>query len=143
MTDTFSKEQRSDIMRKIRSKHNKSTELRLIKFLKDNKITGWRRNYKLYGKPDFVFPKERVIVFLDGCFWHGHDCRNTTPKDNEEFWRNKIARNKLRDTEVTSNLTEKKWKVIRIWECKLKDIAYVGKILADAGIRGKTNSQSM
>lgn len=134
MADTFSKEQRSDIMRKVKSNHNKSTELKLIKFFKSNHITGWRRNYKLYGKPDFVFPKERVVLFLDGCFWHGHECRNTTPKDNEEYWHNKIYRNKLRDIEVTATLSNKKWKVLRIWECQLKDQAHLGNILNDAGI---------
>lgn len=137
MADTFSKEQRSDIMRKVKSQHNKSTELKLIKFFKDNRITGWRRNFRLYGKPDIVFPKERVAIFLDGCFWHGHDCRNTTPKDNEEYWRKKITRNKSRDAEVTATLVDKKWKVVRIWECKLKDLASVGKILNDVGINGK------
>ncbi len=137
MADTFSKEERSDIMRKVKSKHNKSTELILIKYLKNNRITGWRRNYKLYGKPDFVFPKERVTIFLDGCFWHGHDCRNTKPKDNEEYWRNKIAHNRLRDMEVTANLIGKKWKVVRIWECKLKDVTFVDEILSDVGIHDK------
>jgi DNA mismatch endonuclease (patch repair protein) len=134
MADTFSKEQRSDIMRRVKSKHNKSTELKLIAFFKNQRITGWRRNYKLYGKPDFVFPKERVVIFLDGCFWHGHNCRTTKPKDNEEYWRNKIARNEQRDKEVTAILMEKKWKVVRIWECELKDIELVRKILGNAEI---------
>lgn len=136
MADIFSKEQRSDIMRKVKSKRNKSTELRLIKFFKNNHIIGWRRGYKLYGHPDFVFVKYKVAVFLDGCFWHGHDCRNTKPKDNEDYWRNKIARNQQRDMEVTETLMKKKWKVVRIWECELKNNAYVYKVFYDVGIRG-------
>jgi DNA mismatch endonuclease (patch repair protein) len=122
MTDTFSKEQRSEIMRKVKSSRNKSTELKLIQIFKAHKIIGWRRNFKLFGKPDFVFPKRRIAVFVDGCFWHGHDCRNTKPKDNQEYWQKKIERNQKRDSEVTRVLTEKKkWRVIRIWECKLKE----------------------
>lgn len=121
MADTFTKSQRSDIMRKVKSNRNKSTELKLIQFLKENAIKGWRRNFKLFGKPDFVFPKQRLAIFLDGCFWHGHDCRNTKPKDNAVYWQTKIARNQQRDKNVTETLTNKNWTVIRIWECELKD----------------------
>lgn len=121
MADTFTKSQRSDVMRKVKSNRNKSTELKLIQFFKENSIKGWRRNYKLFGKPDFVFPKQRLAIFLDGCFWHGHDCRNTKPKDNAEYWQTKIARNQQRDKNVTVTLTNKNWTVVRIWECELKD----------------------
>lgn len=120
MADTFSKEQRSEIMRKVKSNRNKSTELKLVNFFKDNKIKGWRRTFKLFGKPDFVFPKQRLAIFLDGCFWHGHNCRNTKPKDNQEYWEAKISRNKSRDENVTFELQNKNWNVIRIWECDLK-----------------------
>ena len=121
MTDTFSKKQRSAIMKAVKSKDNKSTELKLIGIFKSLHITGWRRNYKLIGHPDFVFPKERVALFADGCFWHGHDCRNVTPSDNAEYWKKKIERNKIRDRVVTDELTRKGWKVIRIWECEIKE----------------------
>ena len=60
-------------MRKVKSKKNKSTELRLIDIFKQNGITGWKRNYPVKGHPDFVFLKEKVAVFVDGCFWHGHE----------------------------------------------------------------------
>lgn len=129
MADTFTKEQRSEIMRKVKSNRNKSTELKLIKFFKDNKITGWRRGVKLFGNPDFVFPKFRVAIFLDGCFWHGHDCRNTKPKDNAEYWTTKIDRNKLRDKTVSETLKAKKWTVVRLWECDLKDLTKVSNTL--------------
>lgn len=121
MADTFTKEQRSEIMRKVKSNRNKSTELKLIQFFKSHSITGWRRTFKLFGKPDFVFPKQRVVIFVDGCFWHGHNCRNTKPKDNQDYWQQKIERNKSRDKEVTKILTDKNWSVIRLWECELKD----------------------
>ena len=85
MADTFSKEKRSQIMRQVKSSRNKSTEIKLIDFFKRYSIKGWRRNYKLFGKPDFVFLKSKKAIFVDGCFWHGHDCRNTKPKDNKEY----------------------------------------------------------
>jgi DNA mismatch endonuclease (patch repair protein) len=121
MADTFSKEERSAIMRQVKSSRNKSTEQKLVQFFKINKITGWRRNFKLFGKPDFVFPKQRIAIFLDGCFWHGHNCRNTRPKDNKNYWVAKIKRNKKRDKLVSKTLIEKNWVVYRIWECDLKN----------------------
>lgn len=70
-------------MRQVKSKKNKSTELRLIEIFRQNGITGWRRNYPVKGHPDFVFPKRKIAVFVDGCFWHGHNCRNTRPADHQ------------------------------------------------------------
>lgn len=89
MADIFEKNKRSDIMKKVRSKNNRSTELRLIEIFKKYAITGWRRNYSVKGHPDFVFLSQKVAVFVDGCFWHGHDCRNTRPSDNKEYWNQK------------------------------------------------------
>ena len=86
----------------------------------DNGITGWRRNYKVKGHPDFVFLKERVAIFVDGCFWHGHECRNIHPKDNEEYWNKKRQRNIQHDLEITERLQKRGWTVVRIWECELK-----------------------
>ncbi len=120
MGDIFNKETRSQIMRMVKSKGNKSTELKFIEYLKEFKIKGWRRNYKLYGNPDFVFLKLKTAIFIDGCFWHGHNCKNNMPKTNEEYWKNKIEKNKKRDKKVTEHLINKGWKVIRIWECQLK-----------------------
>jgi DNA mismatch endonuclease (patch repair protein) len=120
MVDTFSKKQRSEIMKAVKSKDNKSTEIRLIEIFKLHHVIGWRRNYKLLGHPDFVFPKKRVVLFADGCFWHGHNCRNVSPSENAEYWKRKIKRNKARDKETTRQLTQKGWKVIRIWECEIK-----------------------
>ena len=121
MADTFTKEQRSQIMRQVKSSRNKSTELKLIRFFKDNLIKGWRRNFKLFGNPDFVFSSMMKVVFVDGCFWHGHNCRNTKPKDNRDYWRQKISRTKKRDKFVRKTLAIKGWTVIRIWECQLKN----------------------
>ena len=121
MSDVFSKEKRSEVMKAIKSKNTKTTELKLLNIFKELHIIGWRRTYPLKGKPDFVFPKKRIVVFVDGCFWHGHDCRNITPKTNNDFWAKKREYNKRHDEMVTSYLCQKHWKVIRIWECELKN----------------------
>lgn len=120
MSDVFNKSMRSAVMSKIRSKGNKATELRLIKLFQSAGLTGWRRNYPVKGKPDFVFINNRVAVFVDGCFWHGHDCRNIRPKDNAEYWTKKRERNMKRDIEVTKMFHDRGWTVVRIWECELK-----------------------
>lgn len=72
------------------------------------------------GHPDFVFLKDKLAIFVDGCFWHGHNCRNTRPKENAEFWRQKQEKNALRDQEVNEMFRGRGWTVIRIWECELK-----------------------
>lgn len=108
-------------MRKVRSSGNKSTEIKLIRLFKENHITGWRRNYKIFGNPDFVFLKYKIAIFADGCFWHGHNCRNTKPKDNADYWKNKIDKNKNRDINVNEHLRTKGWTIFRIWECEIKN----------------------
>lgn len=128
MSDIFSKKERSQIMRAVKSSGNVSTEKKLISIFKSEKIKGWRRNYSLFGKPDFVFPNKHIAVFTDGCFWHGHDCRNTKPKDNADYWREKIRRNQKRDVLVTNTLLEKGWTVIRIWECEINKNNYKSKL---------------
>jgi DNA mismatch endonuclease (patch repair protein) len=120
MADVFDKYTRSAIMSKVRSKGNKSTEMRLIEIFTEQGIKGWRRNYPVKGHPDFVFPKRRIAVFVDGCFWHGHDCRNTRPKQNEEFWSAKREKNMMRDKAITKEFERRGWTVLRIWECELK-----------------------
>lgn len=120
MADVFDKEKRSEIMSAVRSKRNKSTELKLIDVFKKNGIVGWRRNYKVKGHPDFIFPRKKIAIFVDGCFWHGHDCRNTRPSDNAEYWQMKRERNIKHDKEITSLFESRGWVVIRIWECELQ-----------------------
>lgn len=120
MSDVSGKAKRTEIMSHVKGSRNASTEERLIAMFRTYGVKGWRRKYKVYGKPDLVFHREKVAVFVDGCFWHGHDCRNTRPKQNEEFWRRKISRNMERDEVVTKHLEELGWTVFRIWECELK-----------------------
>jgi len=120
MADTFSKEERSSIMKKVRSSGNKTTEYSLISIFKQEKITGWKRNYPVKGKPDFVFLKRKIVIFADGCFWHGHNCRNVTPKQNQEYWTKKRRRNIARDRMITKLFEKRGWKVLRYWECKIQ-----------------------
>lgn len=120
MADVFNKEKRSDIMKHVRSKGNKSTEMKMIAIFKSLGITGWRRNYNVKGHPDFIFSKQKIAIFVDGCFWHGHDCRNTRPSDNADYWEKKRQRNIEHDKEITELFETRGWQVIRIWECELK-----------------------
>lgn len=120
MSDLYSKNKRSEIMRTIRSSGNKSTEIKLIEIFSDLGIKGWRRHYKVKGHPDFVFIKERIAIFVDGCFWHGHDCRNTKPNNNSDFWEKKQENNRKHDIDITERFQHRNWTVIRIWECELK-----------------------
>lgn len=120
MADVFSKEDRSGIMRKVKSSGNQSTEMKLIQYFDAHHITGWRRHYNVKGHPDFVFMPLRIAIFVDGCFWHGHDCRNTHPADNAEYWEKKRQRNIDHDNAVKAMFEERGWTVIRIWECELR-----------------------
>lgn len=120
MADVFTPSKRSEIMRCIKSNNNTSTELKLIGVFREMDISGWRRKYPVKGHPDFVFLRGKVAIFVDGCFWHGHDCRNTRPSDNYEYWEKKRARNIMNDEQITLLFRNRGWIVIRIWECELK-----------------------
>lgn len=126
--DTFSPKKRSWIMSQVKSAGNKSTEEKLASLLREAKITGWRRSYPIFGKPDFVFPQKKVAVFVDGCFWHGHPEKCRLPLSNQEYWQGKIARNVERDRLVTRTLTKTGWKVIRVWEDKVETHATVSRL---------------
>jgi DNA mismatch endonuclease (patch repair protein) len=119
MADIWTKAKRSEVMSRIKGAGNKDTELRLIGIFKVQRITGWRRQSALTGKPDFVFPKLKLAVFVDGCFWHGCPLHATQPKTNVEFWRTKIGKNQARDRLVNRTLRARGWRVLRIWEHEL------------------------
>lgn len=108
-------------MSRVRSTGNQTTEKRLAGLLRKMGLSGWRRHQPLPGQPDFVWPGFKVAVFVDGCFWHGHDCgKNVTPKTNAKAWQDKIIRNKSRDRQMTRHLRQEGWRVVRIWECQLR-----------------------
>jgi len=120
MADVLSNAKRSQVMSRIRSRGNKDTELALAKLFRANCITGWRRHQPVFGKPDFVFPRLRSAVFVDGCFWHSCPQHATKPKNNAAFWRKKFAANKARDLLVSQTLRKAGWRVLRIWEHELR-----------------------
>jgi DNA mismatch endonuclease (patch repair protein) len=119
MADVFTKAKRSAVMALIRSRGNRATELRLIALMRGHGITGWRRNAPIFGKPDFIFRRERVAVFVDGCFWHGCPRHATRPVNRAAWWAAKLERNAERDRVVTRTLRAAGWTVLRIWECAL------------------------
>lgn len=147
MPDVFTRAKRSDVMSRIRSRGNERTELALVRVFRAHGITGWRRHRMIRSadfqigprrigvrhskggvsgdgaafrvRPDFVFPKSRVAVFVDGCFWHGCPQHATKPRNNAAFWRKKFAANTRRDQLVTRTLRKDGWRVLRIWEHEL------------------------
>ena len=121
MADTFSKKMRSAVMGAVRSHGNQSTELLIIAVFRTYGIKGWRRRQALPGKPDFVFRKERMAVFVDGCFWHGCPSHLRMPASNVVYWNAKIRRNMARDRKVNAQLRSKGWTVVRIWEHALAE----------------------
>lgn len=121
MPDVFTKQKRSEVMSRIKGKGNKGTELVMIQILRKHHISGWRRNQDMLGKPDFVFPKPKVALFVDGCFWHGCPKHANMPKNNQMFWEKKLNGNKERDKYVARTLRRAGWKVIRVWEHDLSN----------------------
>lgn len=138
MADVFTKARRSEVMSLIRSQGNMATELRLVKLMREHRITGWRRQVALLVRPsatgrvkvrpDFVFRRERVAVFVDGCYWHGCPRHYRRPKSNRKFWDAKIERNQTRDRLVTRALRKAGWTVLRIWECALSKKRQTGTL---------------
>jgi len=122
MTDKISTEQRSRNMAAVRSHGNITTELALVKIFRKARITGWRRHQKISGIcTDFIFLKQRVIVFVHGCFWHGCRWHGEIPKSNQKFWREKISRNRKRDRIVNWKLKHMGWKVLCFWEHEIEN----------------------
>jgi DNA mismatch endonuclease (patch repair protein) len=107
-------------MSKIRSFGNKTTEARLSYLLRRSGVSGWRRQWPSFGKPDFAFPKAKLAVFVDGCFWHKCPKCYRAPKTSVAYWNQKITRNRSRDRLVNQELKIAGWRVLRIWECQLK-----------------------
>lgn len=123
MADKISPKRRSEIMSHIKSK-NTSIELMVRRHLFSQGYR-YRVNYKeLPGKPDIVFTKKKVVIFIHGCFWHGHECRSRyahTSQSNQNYWMPKIQRTIERDKEHETLLKDDGWKVIILWECQIKD----------------------
>lgn len=119
--DVHTKEQRSYNMSRIRSENTKP-EMLVRRFLHTSGFRYRLHDKNLPGKPDIVLPKFRTVIFVNGCFWHGHeDCRYyTVPKTRTEWWLNKIKGNMMKDANAAKALRKTGWKIIKIWECDLK-----------------------
>jgi DNA mismatch endonuclease, patch repair protein len=120
MTDIVTPEKRSEMMSGIRGK-NTRPEILIRKALF---ALGWRyrlHDRRLPGKPDLVFPRRRAVIFVDGCFWHGHHCHLfKLPSTRNEFWVGKIDNNRNRDIESRARLSELGWRHMTVYECALK-----------------------
>jgi DNA mismatch endonuclease (patch repair protein) len=131
--DVFNPDKRSAVMRAVKSRDT-APELAVRAAARD---AGFARRYrlngaKLPGKPDLVFGAVRKVVFVHGCFWHGHDCKRgaRAPKDNAAYWRAKIARNLARDRSSLKALRLHGWATLVIWECETRDRAALARKLA-------------
>ncbi len=121
MSDVHDQNTRSFNMSRIKSKNTKP-EMLVRKFLHANGFRYSLHQKKLPGKPDIVLKKYKTVIFMHGCFWHGHkNCKYfVVPKTRTGWWINKIGTNKTNDAKAVKALKKEKWKVIEIWECKLK-----------------------
>ena len=119
--DVHDKETRSYNMSCIKGKSTKPEEI-VRKYLLSQGFRYRKNDKRLPGTPDIVLPKYRTVIFVNGCFWHGHKgCRYFVwPKNNAEFWKNKIESNISRDRKKAETLKDQGWKVIVVWECDLK-----------------------
>lgn len=113
---------RSQHMSSVRGRGNRTTERRLQLGLVRAGVSGWSMNVlTLKGKPDFVFASERLVIFVDGCFWHGCPRCGHVPTRNSAYWSEKLRRNKVRDENTTKILLKERYRVLRFWEHELKD----------------------
>ncbi|HEX8218515.1 MAG TPA: very short patch repair endonuclease [Chloroflexia bacterium] len=119
MPDTFSPQKRSEIMRRVKGK-NTSLEMKVRSALHRRGLR-YRLSYALPGKPDLVFVKAHIAVFIDSCFWHGCSQHVRMPNSNQEYWQVKIRRNVERDAKTNELYKELDWRIIRVWEHELKE----------------------
>jgi DNA mismatch endonuclease (patch repair protein) len=119
MTDKLTKEQRSYCMSRIRAQ-NTLPEIKFRKFIWKKGTRGYRIKNKISGKPDLYFPRKKVAVFLDGCFWHKCPKCFVKPKSKNEYWDQKIENNMMRDKKINAKLRKEGITVIRIWEHDIK-----------------------
>jgi DNA mismatch endonuclease (patch repair protein) len=121
MADFLTKTERSIRMAAIRGRNNQTTEAVLVALLRKHRIWGWRRHLPLIGRPDFVFRKDKLVIFVDGCFWHGCHRHAHKISTNRKFWDTKIKLNQERDRRNSRALRRKGWTVLRIWEHQLRE----------------------
>jgi DNA mismatch endonuclease (patch repair protein) len=130
MADTFTQAERSAIMAKVKSDGNRSTEARVERALTEAGIGGGEKHPPLPGKPDFHFPAHRLLVFVDGCYWHCCPLHVRYPQARAEYWRAKIDRNRRRDNRVRRKLRSEGYHVMRVWEHDLKGDLWLKRLRA-------------
>jgi DNA mismatch endonuclease (patch repair protein) len=132
MTDVFTPEKRSSVMRRVKSRNTKP-EMQVRRVLTRMDLRYRLHRKDLPGKPDIVMPRRKLAIFVHGCFWHGHDCARgaRVPKANRDYWLSKVARNRARDLEHTAALEVAGWRVLTVWECTLKDEAKLEAAIND------------
>lgn len=128
--DPLTTQERSARMSKVRATKNRSTEMRVASCLIRNGFRGWKRHVAdVPGRPDFCFIAERVVVFVDGCFWHGcPHCQRNMPHSRREFWKAKIESNRRRDRKIKRLLRVQGYAVMRIWEHALCDERWLTRL---------------
>ena len=137
MTDVFTPEKRSAVMRRVKSRDT-TPELAVRKILRTAGIGYRLGGCGLPGRPDVVMKGRRAALFVHGCFWHGHDCARGSrqPKANADYWRAKIDRNRERDTGNETALTAAGWRVVTVWECDMKAPGFAAGLIAS--VKGET-----
>ena len=129
MKDPLSRTERSAQMAKVRSHGNQSTEMRVEEALRLHRILGWKKQPKhVTGRPDFYFPKIKLAIFVDGCFWHACPRCGRLPKTRRAFWSRKIEGNRKRDNRVRQQLREQGISTMRIWEHDLKGTSWLRRL---------------
>lgn len=119
--DRIGRQVRSKVMSSVPGKGTRLEE-QLARLLRQNKLRNFKRNVPdICGKPDFVFQKQRVVIFVDSCFWHGCRWHCRMPASNQAYWQKKIERSRRRDRQVCRDLKQDGWRIIRIWEHQLAD----------------------
>ena len=131
MTDVFTPEKRSAVMRRVKSRDT-SPERLVRKLLTELGVRYRLHRADLPSKPDIVMARRKLVILIHGCFWHGHDCARGAriPKQNTDYWLAKVRRNRARDADTTARLTALGWRVETIWECEMKDLAALKRRLA-------------
>ena len=132
MTDVFTPEKRSAVMRRVKGRDT-APEWKVRRMLRAAGIGYRLGGCGLPGRPDVVMKGRKVVVFVHGCFWHGHDCPRGArrPKANADYWIAKIERNRARDARVAAELSTAGWRVLTVWECRLRDPDFAETLLAE------------
>ena len=141
MTDVFTPEKRSAVMRRVKGRDT-APEWKVRRMLRVAGIGYRLGGCGLPGRPDMVMKGRKLAVFVHGCFWHGHDCRRGArkPQANADYWIAKIDRNRVRDARVAAELTAGGWRVLTVWECQLRQSGFAEELVAQ--IRGQAAALS-